>query len=523
MVSFGSALTALGHEAEEESLEEDNFIENDDDETKLPPYADCWMSLNAGDLFQVVEEIDERYSKSRIKIQEMVHTKNFDDTMLQYEFGEVPFVRVLIVVFNQAFLGTGGAAIRELYHTHFHFPTIPSGINLGGFCMQRMPESVLFFHRMKLRNNTYFRVDSLTNDLGRLVMYSNLSLNDLHLKGAYERALTDRDPSTLIYAPTYGEVEILLKNVKYDLEGRYRLVKGRLMLELISSELRMDDVLMTYMNQAIKNQAVRISKGNIGVWNVNYLTDFKKLLKYYFLIPETFISRLKLDLDKWIKDYFNDFLIYAELEGLTCVCLRKYDKEKAAALEKYTDEALMKIRERIRELHADAIRVPEFTIFSKYFQQIKLYDGVLRGLDSIYRRSVATGIKKGAIRKVDTIVGFSKLKVVYKYEAVIPTGVPPLTGVMTLSANELTAHLSLSLVNNPESIDLDINFLEQMKPESLTVEGAANIMISNFKHLLEHQIVAIMGNTLIHGVSMLRSLPRCGKDILHATSYTYIL
>lgn len=60
---------------------------------------------------------------------------------------------------------------------------------------------------MKLRNDTYFRVDWLHNELNHMMVRMNLSLNDLHLKGAYERSLTDIDPSVLLYAPTFGEVE----------------------------------------------------------------------------------------------------------------------------------------------------------------------------------------------------------------------------------------------------------------------------------------------------------------------------
>lgn len=51
------------------------------------------------------------------------------------------------------------------------------------------------------------------------------------------------------------------------------------------------------------------------------------------------------------------------------------------------------------------------------------------------------------------------------------------------------------------------------RPESLTVEGPANRMISNFKYLLERHIIAIMVNALVHNIKMLDSLDRCGMNI----------
>lgn len=41
-----------------------------------------------------------------------------------------------------------------------------------------------------------------------------------------------------------------------------------------------------------------------------------------------------------------------------------------------------------------------------------MYDGVIRGLDTIYRRSVATGkLDSSNVRHLDAIVGFTGLKV----------------------------------------------------------------------------------------------------------------
>ncbi|XP_021185510.3 uncharacterized protein LOC110372842 isoform X1 [Helicoverpa armigera] len=460
-------------EDDEEEYVEENVLSNvegsDNAAADDTPASNCWMKLNAPHHFTVMDQIDDRYNTVRTDIHDAMMGSNFDEHMIE------------------DLVQSRGAALREIHAFH-STSAIPSGINLGGFCMLRMPDSVLFFHRMKLRNNTHFKIESLHNDFTNMMVRINLCLHDLHLKGAYERSLTDDDPSVLIYAPTFGEVEFLLRNVKYKMEGQYRIIKNRLRIEMVNSEIIADDILMTYVNQAAGSSAVKIKKENLG----------------------NFMSRLKIDLDLWLKHYFNDYMIFISLDGISDIDkYSKYDKERATALEEYTDKAITDIVTRIRQLKADTIPVPAFTFNSIQGVVIKLYDGVIRGLDSMYRRSVATGVKQKDIRRVDTVVGFSNLKVVYKYEAMLPTGVPPLAGVLILSANELSAHLALTLVKDPETVDLDIEFLDQMKPESLTVEGAANTMIGNFKHLLEHQIVAMMSNTLLHGILMLRSLPSC--------------
>ncbi|KAJ8722199.1 hypothetical protein PYW08_004601 [Mythimna loreyi] len=461
---------SLDEEDEEEDNE--NAIDESDDQGQLDgsaPPSNCWMTLDAANHLNIMDRIDDNYFDVRHDVQEALEERNFDKKMIK------------------GFRASRGAAYREL-NAH-QTRMIPSGINLGGFCMLRMPESVLFFHRMKLRNNTFFTVQYLHNDLTSMVIRINLGLNDIHLKGAYERTLNDLKPNVLLYSPTFGEVEFLLKDVKYKIEGRYRVVRNRLLIELISSEILCDDILMTYVTQAIESTPARIEKENLG----------------------GFLSKMKTDLDLWLKDYFNDYLtLEADTEGIPEMAqLAKYDQEKTVALEDFTDQSINAIVTRIRLLNAETIRVPSFTFKTIHGLQIKLFDGVLHGLDTMYRRSVPTGLKQKKIRKVDSVVGFSNLKVVYKYEALVPTAVPPLTGLLTLSANELTAHLALAMVKDPETVDLDIEFLGQAKPEALTLEGGANILIANFKHLLEHQILSVMSNSLIYSVIMLKSLPRC--------------
>ncbi|CAH2243312.1 jg2812 [Pararge aegeria aegeria] len=239
---------------------------------------------------------------------------------------------------------------------------------------------------------------------------------------------------------------------------------------------------------------------------------------------DVFMDRLKVDLDKWLKDYFNDYLMYyvaaedAEFE--------KYNQKKTMALNQYADKAINKVIERLGEINANAVYLPTFEIHSMSVAEVSLKDGVLRGLDSIYRRSVTTGTKNNNVRTVDTVVSFSSLKCAnydfivhsrsglatglsYRYEAVLKSGLPPVTGVLTLTADELTAHMALSLTKHPEAVDLSFTFLEQAKPETLTMEGPASRMISNFKYMLEHHIIAIMSNTLMHNIQMLGTLDRC--------------
>ncbi|XP_037294549.1 uncharacterized protein LOC115439898 isoform X2 [Manduca sexta] len=432
----------------------------------------CWMSLNAKQYFEIMGEFEEHYEKIRSNYHKQVGAK-LDKEMLQ------------------AMLEIRGMAEREIHKAKGNINLIPAGLNLGGYCMMRMKDSILFFHRMKLRNDTHFRINFLQNDLHDMSLTVRLSLHDLHLVGAYERSPTDKDPSILFYAPSYGEIEFLLKNVNYKMEGRLRLLKDRLIIELVISELLIEDILMTYFNKELPGKPLRLRKENL----------------------EDFLDRLKTDLDKWLKDYFNDYLMYSTALSSPNQRFLEAEQERTMLLNEYADGALEVIKNRILRFSGNLIKIPTFTIYGATRMLIRLKDGHLRGLDSLYRRSVATGHDAGKVRKVDFIVGFSNLKVVYKYEAVLPTDTPPISGLLILSADELTARLGLSLVEDPEAVDIDIDFIQQMKPESLTVEGPANRMIANFKHLLEHHIIAIMSNTLIHSIKKLRSLPKCEPQL----------
>ncbi|XP_026499816.2 uncharacterized protein LOC113403471 [Vanessa tameamea] len=429
---------------------------------------DCWTSFNAKEHFKIMDALDDRYEKVRRNFQRTVGGQEFDKDMLV------------------AMLKSRGIASRTLDEAQGNQNVIPAGINLGGYCMMKMPKSVLFFHRMKLRNNTVFRVTDINNDFANLIMKASIGLNDLHLFGSYDLTIATK-PGYLAYEPTFGQIELLLKNVRYKMEGRYRFLTNRLCIELIISEVLIDDILMMYKTKN-STSSVKLHRKNINV----------------------FIERLQVDLDKWLKDYFNDYLMYyvaADDEEFL-----NYNREKTIALNNFTDNAINTIIKRIHHIKADAVQLPAFTIFVTNDKEVRLRDGVLRGLDSIYRRAIATGTKDKLlkdIRKVDTVVGFSDLKLIYRYDAILKSGLPPVTGILILTADELTAHMGLRLVKTPDTADLSFRFLEQAKPESLTVEGPANRMISNFKYLLERHIIAIMSNTLMHNINMLGTLDKC--------------
>ncbi|CAG9561762.1 unnamed protein product [Danaus chrysippus] len=405
---------------------------------------DCWVTFDAKDHFQVVDEIDDRYAEVRQNFQAAVGGNKFDKEMLD------------------AMLKTRGIAERAEHKAFVDQSQIPAGINLGGSCMMRIPNAILFFHRMKLRNNTRFRVVKLESNLTTLELKASLNLNDLHLLGSYDISHTLRETSHLMYYPSFGEVEFLLKNVSYEVDGHYRLLDKRLNLELVTSEISMD---------------------------------------------ASFTERLQVDLDKWIRDYFNDYLAYFIVAKDNE--FEKYNQEKTAALNNYADKVIDIIKQKIYKIKAHAVQLPTFTIKTENGADIRLRDGVLRGLDSIYRRSIATGSKENDLRHVDAVVGFSNVKLQYRYDTISQSASPSVTGVLTLTADDLTALMELKLIKESESSDISFRYLEQTRPESLTVEGSANRMISNFKYVLERHVIAIMTNTLMHNIKMLGTLDKC--------------
>lgn len=60
---------------------------------------------------------------------------------------------------------------------------------------------------MKLRNSTIFHVDFLEANMMDMSLMAHLTLNDLHLQGAYERAITADNMAVMYIAPNYGEIE----------------------------------------------------------------------------------------------------------------------------------------------------------------------------------------------------------------------------------------------------------------------------------------------------------------------------
>ncbi|XP_013164614.1 PREDICTED: uncharacterized protein LOC106115703 isoform X2 [Papilio xuthus] len=434
------------------------------------PKNQCWMNVNAQNHFETMDGLDSRYESVRKKYEEAIKSDDFDKQMLDM------------------MLKTKGAAERVSQKSSGDPGFIPAGINLGGYSMMRLQDSILFFHRMKLRNNTHFRVDVLHNDLANMVLTAKLSLNDLHILGAYERLITQSDPSELFYKPTFGEVEFLLRNVQYNMEGRYRLLRNKLTIELVVSDITTNDILMTYQNNEDTTKPITLQRKNI----------------------DEFLDRLKTDLDKWLKDYFNDYLMYFGLEGSKANAeLLEYEKEKTLALDDYTDQVLEKMKKRLLELYFDAVQIPKFTVTAVTGMQMKLTKGVLRGLDTIHRRGLATCKREDKFRKIDMTIGFSSLQATYHYEAVFNTGVPPINGVLFVTAHELIAHMGLILTKNPETLNIVIDSLEQVKPESITVEGPANRIIGNFKNLLERHIFTFISNAIIHNVKMISTITQC--------------
>ncbi|XP_063825710.1 uncharacterized protein LOC135075262 [Ostrinia nubilalis] len=446
----------------------DNSVEAHLEDSRQVDDQHCWITLNAKNHFETMDALDERYAKCRHSFHNKITADNqeFDKHLLK------------------AMLSSRGRVSGQKGNPN----DIPAGLNLGGYCMLKMEKSVLFFHRMKLRNNTRFRINYLHTNLKDLEIRTQLSLHDLHLVGSYERAITDNDPSILYYVPTFGQAEILLRNVEYKMEGRMRMLEDSLFIVLVNSEISYYDAVMIYKNNATQNNPIPLNEA----------------------VTDDFIERMKSDLDEWLRDYYNEHLIFFNKIGpAASEKYREYEKQKTAILNSYVEDSIMELKSKLHKVNSTSVKLPNFSIFSITGMEIKLRDGVLRGLDSMYRRSMATGKKDKDVRMVDAIVGFSSLKVVYKYNAQLSNGMPPLNGLMIMTADELTSHMAMQLVKEPETVDLRFDFIRQMKPESLTIEGPANRMIANFKHILEHHIISLMTNALIHNIRSLSTLTRC--------------
>ncbi|CAK1551218.1 unnamed protein product [Leptosia nina] len=299
-------------------LQENENIVKDEGKLKVPEDVEyikketvntraCWPKFEVTKYYKILDNLDDKYAEVRQNYQAAVGVDNFDADMLAM------------------LIKSGGVAERTAYvsgdRTH-----IPAGINLGGYSMMRVPKNILFFHRMKLRNDTHFRVQYLQNDLENMVLRSRIALNDLRVMGSFDRAITDSNPSNLFYVPTFGKAEFLLKNVKYSMEGRYRLIQNTLNLVLVISELKVDDVIM---------------------------------------VVHGFLDRLKTDLDHWLKDYFNDYLTYYSIAGRDLNSeFQKYDAEKALALNDFTDNAINVIIRKLHRVKAGSVKLPNFTIYA---------------------------------------------------------------------------------------------------------------------------------------------------------------
>ncbi|KAJ2949221.1 hypothetical protein O0L34_g6169 [Tuta absoluta] len=434
----------------------------------------CWLEVDAQKHFDTMDRLDEIHQDERKSFQKATRSMNLDNHMLE------------------KMLESRGAAERAIYNFGGDQNRIPAGFNLGSYGMMKLNDAILFFHRMKLRNDTQFRVNYLNNDVFLMVMTARLSLNDLRLFGQYERAITDKD--SLFYRPTFGELEILLKAVTYKIEGRLRLVQDRLVVEHVLSELHMKDVLLMYY--------------------VNGSTNCQSSEQLPPSAISEFLERLKADLDSWVKDYFNDYLLRFKLSGHKK--LEMYDKTKQMYLNEFMDKTIKQMQKKLYSLKPScaSVKTPAFSIFSINGVQIRLHSGVIRGMDSFYRRSVATGRSDNKLRLVDAVIGFSKLKMEYKYLAKITGKTPPVMGLFVLSADDLIAHLGVTMVKDPEAVELSVGYLRQTRPQTLVIEGAINRMVGNYKHVLENEIISLMTNSLSFQVKQLASLSRCEPTLV---------
>ncbi|XP_063363977.1 uncharacterized protein LOC134652745 [Cydia amplana] len=421
-----------------------------------------------------MSQLEKKYKDVREAYAKAIDSQRFNERMLE------------------ALAQRRGIAERALQKFEGNPNVIPAGLNLGSYCMMRMPGSVLFFYRLKLRNNTRFTVNFIHNDVEQLTLTMRLSLNDLHLLGEYERAITSNEhPSQLYYSPNKGEVEFLLKDVKYKVEGRYRLLDGRLHIEHILSEIPPMQILMRYSAD---------TDGKSVPLDPNSLQDY--------------LNRMQTDLDHWLKDYFNDFLmLYGVEEVQKNKQIQEYENERTILLNQFADQVMGMLNGRIRE-KGPSLMMPDFTLNAANGMQIRLYDGSVRGLDTMYRRSITTGKYVREVRHVDTDIGFSGLKTEYRYDTYVTTGMPPVSGVFVLNSEDVSAHMALQIVGYKPSVpDLLITFLRHGKPESLTVEGPASRIIANFKHLLEHHVISIMSTMLIHHIRSLSALTKCEPQL----------
>ncbi|CAG5045072.1 unnamed protein product, partial [Parnassius apollo] len=303
------------------------------------------------------------------------------------------------------------------------------------------------FHRMKLRNNTHFRINFLHNDLANMVLTAKLSLNDLHIVGAYERVITNNNSSDFFYAPTFGEVELLLRNVQYTVEGRYRLSRNKLWIEIIVSDVAISDILTMYINKQKANKTSPFPRENIG----------------------RLLDLLKTNLDKWLKDYINDYLTYFTNAGNKASRnFLKYDQEKTIALNEYVDNVLERINEKI-EL---------YSITDNYIQSFN-------------------------ITAVNGMVNCA-------YDAVIHTDrYTKRHGDVVVSADEFIAHMSLTLTKDQETLDLIFDSFQHIIPKFLTISGHFRLLIGNFKHLLKIHVLTYISNLIAERIRMLHGITKC--------------
>ncbi|XP_041979355.1 uncharacterized protein LOC121733226 [Aricia agestis] len=446
---------------------------------------DCNLDYNVEKFFEDINAIEVKYAKARKTFHRLVGGKEFDDNMIK------------------EMVSQGGAAIRTAYE-HVKPNTIPAGINLGGHVIMRLERTVLMFYRLRLRNNTIFQLDSIRNNFEDMTLSAKLRLNELHLFGTFSSCLRRRKSSLahdyyLTCRHKYGDIEILLSNVRYKVQGRYRLLQDKLKLEHIVSKLDIEHMGVSLPDRQLSRRQFK---------NIQEDSKWRSSL-------DEFIVRLKTDLDKWMLDYFNDYLMYfVELEnGPDVDNFLRYDGERTKLANEFVDNTIELLTSRLRDIHQACPKIPDYTISpSTKMAMLELSRGQLMGLDSMYRRSAAT-VSPGDNREVNAVVGFSNMKVYYFYYFV--RNRHPYKGLIVLTADDVSAQLSIKLNKSRkdhEQVVVKLKILNVAETNFLTVRGLG--LLPAFKSLLENQIESIMAQTVVKAIKNLGAAARCEPTIL---------
>ncbi|KAG7308493.1 hypothetical protein JYU34_005703 [Plutella xylostella] len=397
-------------------------------------------------------------------------------------------VRHEIASFQEALLASRGVAKRAPTSFGGDPDSVPAGLNLGGDrWMQTDNRSVLFFHRMKLRNKTHFQMEGLSYSFNSLTC--RLRLQDLRLRGTFERLMLDPGAS-FFYQPTFGTADLLLQDVRCTMVARLRLDAGRLRAELMKSSgqdlLQVDDhnVRLTYDDNESNKEPETITL------TANVIRNLK--------------DKIRNDLNEWIKDYFNDYYAYHGPQYLADDRYQKFDNDRIGLTNNYTDNVIKTLRQRLPRV----LELPDFTITTVNAMRISLTSGTVQGLNSLHRRSMATDFLDTRFnrRVVETVVGFSGVRLTYKFEVKFDQKTK--RGNFHLTFNEITSHMCLMLYNSKQKHKLYFNDIEMSEPAA-AVDGEAQQHVARFKYLVEHELKTILKHLLREVILKMRYITEC--------------